>query len=286
MNRSITGFLGGLIFLGLFVGTAQATVVDSLRVELASSRTDTQRMRLHFALMSAQTYAAADTLVAACQAARSVAMRLGQSKDIGRTWYLEGWALNRKGSFAASIQASEQAGHFFAEAGELKQQTKAMVNLSNSYRQMGNPHKAKEMLEGMLEKVEKEKDTLLVATVRNNIAILHAQEGEFALAATYFASCLNDFQQVGDSLEVANAANNLGNVNLKLRNYTQAVDWYIRAARIDEELKNFRGLAGDYNNISHIYLEIGDPKQALTYSNSSFAAYQQIGNVRGMVMSL
>lgn len=284
-RRSATAFF--IFFLAMFpTGSVQAGSEDSLRTELSQARSDTQKLRLHFALLEVYRYASSDTIVAEAQKARALAARIGKPAGIGRTWFWEGWGEERRGNYDRALVAFEKGYQHYIDAGDSKMQLNCLINRSNIYNKLGQPEKAFSLLEGAGEQAVKRGDQRSAALVMNNIAILHAQRGEFGLADDFFRKSLEVFVQLADSFEVSNASNNLGNVNIMLRKYTDAINWYVRAARIDESLDNKRGLATGYHNISQIYKEIGDIGQALAYSASAFRVYEEMGHADGMVGSL
>lgn len=257
-----------------------------MRAELAKAQSDTQKLRLQFALLEVYRYASSDTIVAEAQKARGMALRTGQPSGIGRTWTWEGWAEERRGNFERALEAYEKGYRLLVEAGDQKRQLKCLINLSNIHNKLGQPEKAFALLETAGKHAARREDRRSEALVMNNIAILHAQRGEFDQADDYFRNALEVFVEIADSFEVSNASNNLGNINIERRKYTEAIKWYVRTARIDESLGNMRGLATGYHNISQVYKEIGDFDQALAYSKSAYEVYEEMGHADGMVVCL
>lgn len=284
LRTAVAYFL--LLLITFPAGSVHAGQEDSLRAELAGARSDTQKLRIHFALLKAYRYGSSDTIVAEAEKAREVALRIGEPAGIGRTWSWEGWGEERRGNFERALAAFEKGYQLFGDAGESKKQLNCLINVSNIHNKMGQPEKAFSLLETAGKQAAERGDRRSEAMVINNIAILHAQRGEFYQADDFFRKSLGVFVEIADSFEVSNASNNLGNINVELRKYTDAISWYVRAARIDESLDNMRGLATGYHNISQIYKEIGDIDQALAYSASAFKVYEEMGHADGMVGSL
>lgn len=281
----------GILLIGLAIGLLPISVwagglADSLRVEIADAKNDSQRVMLYLDLLNDSKYEQPAKLIQMCGEARREANKYGDPQFVARINMWEGWAQNRKGDFEKGIRATEEAMKWYSETNNTEMKVKCIFQLHDAYSQKGDSKKAETYVQEAMDLAILDGSPSLVAMAENNIAITYAKQGNYEKAREYFTCALITQEQNGDSLEIANLANNLGNIHRKLRNYPEAIAYYIRSARIDEQLENFRGLATGYINISQMYREIGDTAQARAYAQSSLDIYEDIQNPLGIVQGL
>ncbi|PWH82872.1 sensor histidine kinase [Algibacter marinivivus] len=158
----------------------------------------------------------------------------------------------------------------------------SLINLGNSYTDLGEFAEAIPYLNKALSIAKADKNKQRVAYSLNNLGTIYLDQGNYPLALEYFKESLYINEKIGDSLGIANHLNNIGWMYKTRKQYDKAMKHYEKALEIDKRIDNKRGVSSTLNDIGIIYEENGDYERALNYYIKALDINKQIGSKKGI----
>lgn len=120
-----------------------------------------------------------------------------------------------------------------------------------------------------------------VASIYNNMAVVHTDQGEYYIALKLFFDGLNEIEK-GDIQDLVGLFyQNIGDTYKSLEDLDNAVLYTEKAMEAFRRVDNQSGLAVCYNNMGEIYALRGQYSQALDKLISSREIFIKDGNTRG-----
>jgi tetratricopeptide (TPR) repeat protein len=124
-----------------------------------------------------------------------------------------------------------------------------------------------------------------MATSYNNIGLIHNNQGGIPLALEYYHKSLEIYEEIGDKRGMAISYNNIGLIHDNQGDIPLALEYHHKSLKIQEEIGNKNGIALSYNNIGYIHNAQGDIPLALEYYHKSLKIQEEIGNKKGIALS-
>ena len=119
-----------------------------------------------------------------------------------------------------------------------------------------------------------------VATIENNIAVVHSRRGEYAKTIEHQNKALTIHRAIfgENSPNVATCYNNIGTVYSEQGDYAKALEYYNKALSIHKAVygENHYEVAACYNNIGIVYDNKGDHAKALDYHLQALNIHKSI----------
>jgi predicted ATPase/class 3 adenylate cyclase/Tfp pilus assembly protein PilF len=120
----------------------------------------------------------------------------------------------------------------------------------------------------------------------NGAGNLVYNQGDYELARTLHAECVEIARELGDKRSMAGALNNLGLVAKAQSDYAEAYSLYEQALEINLATGNRNWEAINYNNMGNVRYDQGDYLSARTLQEKSVAIFRTLGDNWGMSMAL
>ncbi|HEY6160428.1 MAG TPA: tetratricopeptide repeat protein, partial [Bacteroidia bacterium] len=124
-------------------------------------------------------------------------------------------------------------------------------------------------------------DTLQIAGMQLNVAIVYEKQGQYAQSTAWLMKALENFKRKKSRIGEAYVYNNLAIISRHLKHPNEAYDYYIKSLAIKEELHDSASLGNGYLNMGLICEDKEDKKKAMEYYNRALKMYSAIRNIRG-----
>lgn len=289
MKKSTFVFLSLLGFFSV-LAFAQNRTIDSLRVALANSQNDIDRVRLFNGI--AVEYQSIDPKFVLEYANKALELSKKINYDFEKaTAYLNiGNGNIIFGNYPEALRNFSNAQAIFEK--ELESNTsenKAAIKngLARAYGSIGivfseqsNYTKALQYHLKAVRIYEAINDLGRCARVYNNIGIVYKAQGEDFKALNYYIKCLKIQEKIKDET-IGITMTNIGNIYLHQNDYPKAFEYYTKAKQLFEKFPNQIGLGELHNNLGLYYKKTGKPAEALINYNKALVIFMSIDNKFG-----
>ena len=163
---------------------------------------------------------------------------------------------------------------------------KAKRLLGSTYQGTGDYDKAMNIYSSVLKQAEKLSDSDEIASILNNMGIVHFYRGETDAALGYWERSISIYEELGDRQGMGSVLGNMGNAYYRKGDYDMSLDYMKKALAIDEEIDDKKGIAHYIGNIAVIHYAKGDLDKALDYLERSIGIKEEMGNKSALVRSL
>ena len=163
---------------------------------------------------------------------------------------------------------------------------KAKRLLGSTYQGTGDYDKAMNIYSSVLKKAEEISDSDEIASILNNMGIVHFYRGETDTALGYWERSNSIYEELGDRQGMGSVLGNMGNAYYRKGDYDMSLDYIKKGLAIDEEIDNKKGIAHYIGNIALIHYAKGDLDKALNYLERSIGIKEEMGNKSALAVSL
>ena len=163
---------------------------------------------------------------------------------------------------------------------------KAKRLLGSTYQGTGDYDKAMNIYSSVLKQAEKLSDSDEIASILNNMGIVHFYRGETDAALGYWERSISIYEELGDRQGMGSVLGNMGNAYYRKGDYDMSLDYIKKGLAIDEEIDDKKGIAHYIGNIAVIHYAKGDLDKALDYLERSIGIKEEMGNKSALVRSL
>ena len=163
---------------------------------------------------------------------------------------------------------------------------KAKRLLGSTYQGTGDYDKAMNIYSSVLKQAEELSDSDEIASILNNMGIVHYYRGETDAALGYWERSISIYEELGDRQGMGSVLGNMGNAYYRKGDYDMSLDYMKKALAIDEEIDDKKGIAHYIGNIAVIHYAKGDLDKALNYLERSIGIKEEMGNKSALVGSL
>ena len=163
---------------------------------------------------------------------------------------------------------------------------KAKRLLGSTYQGTGDYDKAMNIYRSVLKQAEELSDSDEIASILNNMGIVHYYRGETDAALGYWERSISIYEELGDRQGMGSVLGNMGNAYYRKGDYDMSLDYIKKGLAIDEEIDNKKGIAHYIGNIALIHYAKGDLDKALNYLERSIGIKEEMGNKSALAVSL
>jgi tetratricopeptide (TPR) repeat protein len=153
---------------------------------------------------------------------------------------------------------------------------KGWIRLGLVLHKMGQPKKAQQVYEILLEQATNESEK---AHIYHQLGSVKDEQGEYQEAITFCEKALeiNEKTLPPNHPHLAISYNNIGNVYAKMGDYSKALSSYEKALEIEQQSlpPNYPDLAASYNNTGNVYNSMGEYSKALSSHEKALEIQQQ-----------
>ena len=143
-------------------------------------------------------------------------------------------------------------------------------------RKMGQPQKAQQVYEMLLEQETEERRK---APIYHQLGSMKDDQGEYQEAIVFYEKCLEIYKRTlaPNDPDLANSYNNIGAVYANMGEDPKALSYFEKALAIRQQSlpSNHPSLAMSYNNIGNVYDNMGEYPKALSSHEKALAIQQQ-----------
>lgn len=129
-------------------------------------------------------------------------------------------------------------------------------------------------------------DTLNIANVMMNTALIYSDQGSNDQALRYYLEALDTFKELGRSRRYVNTANHIGELFLRENKFDEARQYFQRALSLSDSLEHHYGKATSYQNLGDLYIQLGELDSGLMYASNAVEMQKEISDLNGWGISL
>ena len=163
---------------------------------------------------------------------------------------------------------------------------KAKALLGWTYQATGDYDKAMNIYSSVLKQAEELSDSDEIASILNNMGIVHYYRGETDAALGYWERSISIYEELGDRQGMGWSRGNMGNAYYRKGDYDMSLDYMKKSLVLAEEIDNKRSIGLWMSNIALVYKAKGDLDKALDYLERSIGIKEEMGNKSSLGRSL
>ncbi|MEM8566336.1 MAG: tetratricopeptide repeat protein [Bacteroidota bacterium] len=221
-----------------------------------------------------QIVAVTDSLKEALLVANNDSMRI--------TLFLELASQYQDSDSLLTIQYSAKARALALALNDPESSVKSLLPIANMQRNLGNYDEAKKIAQQIIldsEEIGFSHGKGYGYKILSNVARL---QGAIEDAIFYGNKSLSEFELSEDQFSIASMLNNLGLIHGHLGKYTKALELYFQSLKIFEEFSNRQYVGKVLNSIGMVYKKQGDYDNALTYYNKALTIQSGLNNLNSV----
>jgi class 3 adenylate cyclase/tetratricopeptide (TPR) repeat protein len=259
--------------------------IDSLLVELARQKEDTNKVIVLYNLSRGYSFFNPDTgLIYGFEGMR-LAQTLKWTLGIARLNNVIGTNYQSKSDYPKALAYYKAAVHTHEVTGDKKGIADGTGNIGNIYYFLNDYPNALEYYKRSLKMSESAGEYKNVASCNINIGAVYFNLSDFSKALEYYFSALKAVEQIEGKGGLNIVTENIGNVYVEMGDHAKALEYYFKASKINEEIGDRTGVASIASNIGSIYQLQGNQELALEQFKNALAIYDTLGNKRGVAMN-
>ncbi|MEM9855887.1 MAG: tetratricopeptide repeat protein [Bacteroidota bacterium] len=277
--------LGGCIiilcWLSLSLSIAQASVPDSLRVELSKA----ESVEAVKNVISDAIFFAYNDPDLALELSESIAQRsfkMSFFEQAAKAYDIMGVVLQNQGDY-------DSAYYYYNRALSIKKNldiprllAESLNNFGVLNRRQGRYDSALSCYHQALDIAIKAGDSLLIGNYFNNIGLVHENKEEYTEAIEFHINSLKIREALGDSKGIAGSLNNIGIIYQRTGDHHEAISYFMRSLEVKKSLGNKSLLASAYTNLGISYYGLETYDQALSHFDQSLTLYKELGDLQGL----
>jgi serine phosphatase RsbU (regulator of sigma subunit) len=257
---------------------AQLTKVDSLKIELKNSITDSSRYNILYKICSQYFKTSANNSQSLFFDLIKTAHKLNDPKKIAKGFDMGGQlytVINKLDSalfYLDSAMLYANSGKYLNEKAAILDSYGAVYEIKGEYDSALKKH---------LEAInyhEKVNDKAAISDSYKYIGRIFAIQNKLKQGLDYFKKALALDVETKNQYSQGQSLNNIAICNFKLKNYDTALYYFNESVRVKTNTNNKRGLISSYSFMIDLFLEINDVKSAILYSGKLTALAQELNS--------
>ena len=227
--------------------------IDSLLIELARSKEDTNKVNILNLLSSSYFLINPDSGHTFANNAYKIAIRLKWSKGIANSLTNIGISYWLKSDYPKALDYLFKSLKIYEEIGNKWGISKNLGNIGMVYYNQNDYSKAIDYYSRALKLSIELDDHSGIAKNNNNIGLIYLNQSESNKALEYFNKSLTYFQKLNDKNGIANNLGNIGFIYYYQSDYPKALDYSFKSLKIFKDMGNIRGILINLGSLSEIY---------------------------------
>jgi len=281
----IKKLLFAILLLQLFPSAESQMLrnLDSVKLLLGKSKSDTAEVMLYANLSFAYAFLQIDTSIAFAQSSIRLARQLQYKEGEAAGMFSYGWAMWASGNYDKAIEASFKSLNLYKDLNNYEKMTRCYVQLAVFYRDVGDSAQALkygELARDLFESpiVAKARVGLHPYTTLGTIFIFVNQID----SASFYLTKAQEIENAWHSASGPSGytLNGLGVNETKKKNYQLALNYHHAAIHIAARDKNYFDIVNSYSFIASIYHSTGNLDSSIWYakevlSKPEFSIFKQ-----------
>ena len=132
----------------------------------------------------------------------------------------------------------------------------------------------------------KRKDTLGIATIISNMAIIENKLGNFKYSIDLFKEAISLFKKINRENEISETYLNIAETYQSIKQFNLALEFNLKSYDIAKSNNDLRMQAKCLNNIGFYYVLINQYDKADTYLNNSLEIKEQLNDKQGIAITI
>ncbi|MFA7446513.1 MAG: tetratricopeptide repeat protein, partial [Flavobacteriaceae bacterium] len=263
---------------------AQNTEIDSLKLVVEQTQTDTEKAHLLNKIADLYKTQNAELLHQYAQKALEVSQSAALKNEEATAYINLGNYGIISGDYQKALENFAQAQFILEDLNDEKynpELARVYGSIGIVFSEQSSYNKALSYHLKALKIYENEKDFTRLARVYNNAGIVYKSQNENEKALDYFLKA----RKIQDSLQdptIGITTTNIGNSYMAQNQLPQALESYLLAEKQFEKSLNHRGLGELYNNLGLYYQKNQQPEKALEYWNKAIKNFEKINDKFGI----
>jgi tetratricopeptide (TPR) repeat protein len=213
--------------------------------------------------------------------ALSFAREIGDLWGVGKALGNLGNAYRNLGETRKAIDFHEQRLAVARDLGDQRGEGIALGNLANAYLDLGETRKALELYEQDLEISREIGDRRGEGYSLGGEGAAYAALGEARKAIEFHEQFLLISREIGDQWGEGYALSGQGEAYATLGEARKAIEFYEQALVIDREISDRRGEGQDLCSLGNAYADLGEARKAIEFHEKSLVIAREVGDRRG-----
>ena len=252
------------LLLTSMLAHAQATLVDTLRLQLAAHKQlDTTRVNLLNSLSDAVRPNDYTEALELGRQALELAKTLRYSKGEANALMAIGAAYGDRNDYVKALAYLTQASQHFNKLADTIGKARVAGQMGWIDTQRGDYVPALSLGLFTLDQAEKLNDQRLLQRTRLRLAGLYTLLGDFDQSFTYYSQALEQFEKAQQTPGICQTLNGIGDLYRTAGNLSEATRYYNKALRLARRLNSERLQAEVESNLAAVDVQTGEYQQAL-----------------------
>lgn len=276
-------------------GSAQQSIVDSLKISFRNAANDTMRCNILNQMVEAESN---DTVWPKYnEELKSIAeknLKKGTSPLLEKTYlkYLAaaisniGYQQTLNGKIHEAIENYFKCIEIQKKINDKKGLAFSLSSIGNCYRRTGDNINALQYYKESLDINKEINDKEGEANSLYFIGWTYDNQGDVSRALEYYNSSLKIQEQINSKDGMARSLNNIAYIYNNQGDTKTAIEYYLKSLKIYEEVDNVLGIASALNNIGNIYFKKAELSKANEYYNKSLLKFKSIQDKSGIGYAL
>ena len=245
----------------------QNTNVDSLKIKLDDSL-DNEKVEIYLQLSKLNRSKSLDTALIYADQALKLSTKLKNKNAIVQSYKELGSISYLKGESKKAINYCDKGIAILSN--EENEVLYGLVQIKgNAFTISGQLDEGLECFRKVLNYWESFKDSTKVASLLNNIGIIHYYKGDYDSSMIYLLKSAEIYDKQGKRGDVADISGNIAQIYNELGNYEKAIEHTLNALDVYEQLDDYYSQAGLLINLSNIYKNIDSLDQSIEKSQKA-----------------
>jgi tetratricopeptide (TPR) repeat protein len=259
--------------------------IDSLKIELNKSKTDTGTINLLITL--SQQYRNKGYIHLSektIQQAISLAKKINHKKALGNGYFAMGWIKQYSGDYDVAQKYYVQALGIQESINDDKGLAVTLTAMGIISIRFGNTDKSIKYYQRALSIKKSLRDSIGIAALFNNLAVVYYELEDFDKAIGYMEDARKIYKSIGNNEALGTILFNLGSYYYEKGDIKKGIKYFYEAHETTMKTEDFLSIAMSFNTLSNIYLDQKDYKKALSFNDRAVYYATKNGRIKDMLM--
>lgn len=274
--------------MNILILPAQQKIIDSLEHQLIYSTNSLSRIEVLNELSWYYAHSNTKKGIEKADEAIKLSIKEKDSLQLGIAYERKGFNYQNRGNDSLTISLYKLAEDTYTRIEHSKRLATLSFNMGNFYFRRSDYKKSLPFVQNALDVYTKEKDTIKMGRIYNQIGLNHLYLGDYTASLNAFQKGAFLFEQMNENKPsfYADIQGNLGMLYEKLSQYQTALEFQNNALKLHKKNDNQIGIANTYNNLGNLYSALKQNQKALEMFNDSYEIKKKTDNKYSIASAL
>lgn len=273
-----------LLFSIYSFGQSPKYVLDSLKVQLKSAKTDQERIGIYSELTWYWAMVNLDSALSYGKESLALTQKVGDKKSIGQAYSDLGNAYNQKGQFAEAKEAYKNSLRIRTEIADSAGMAGSKSNLASVHQRLYQTDSAMMYYVQALDFYERTGNERYVNFLKNNLAVLHEDMRNFPTALKLYEEVAKYREENQMVYDLALVYNNMGNIYKAIKEFEKGEEFLSKALENGFKAGDSLVLSVTYLNIASLYNAADRPDDAIQAANQGIQIAKGVNSLYDQAM--